>query len=102
MSSLRFTHWRLSARRFAMLILGGVMVLLVSGCYRNHLHDKTGQHFYNIFSKQNQTTYGGGQQHRGMGAEMGAHALNNMFGDAKKPASGSSGGGGPQLIQLQR
>ena len=101
MSSLRFTHRRLSAR-MAMLILGGVMVLLSSGCYRNHLHDKTGQHFYNIFEKQTRAIYGAGQRHRGMGGEMSAIALQNMYGDAKKSAPGSSGGGGPQLIQLAR
>ena len=85
-----------------MLILGGVMVLMTSACYREHLHDKTGRHFSSVFSRQTRALYGRGQRHRGMSAEMGDHAMKNMWGDAKKAAAGSGGGGGPQLIQLQR
>ena len=101
MSGLRFTHRRLTTTSFAMLILGGVLVMMVSGCFREHLHDATGKHFFHIVDLQTQGTYSRGQAHRGMGAEMGEHAINNMYGDAKKAAAGSSGGG-PQLIQLQR
>jgi len=83
-----------------MLILGGVMVLMVAGCYRATLHEHTGKNYQNIFNKQTRATYGRGQRHRGMGAEMANIAMQNVYADGKKSASG--GGGGPQLIQLQR
>lgn len=96
MSGLRFTHRRLLVATFLM----GALILLVSGCYREHLGNNMGKNFYTILSKQTRTVYASGQKHRGMGAELADHAMQNVYGDAKKTSGG--GGGGPQLIQLQR
>ncbi len=97
MSGLRNTHRRL----LVATLLMGALILLVSGCYRDHLGVNTGKNYYSILGKQTRATYSRGQKHRGMGAELADYAMKNVYGDAKKSAGGSAGGG-PQLIQLQR
>lgn len=97
MSIHRSTIKRFSAH-LAVLLLGGMLVLLGSGCVIEALHDKTGKYIGDVMSMQARP--GQVSPHRPMEAELGQHAMQNLHADSKR--SSTPGGGGAQLIQLQR